>query len=1159
MHSPSSYNLQQLEYHATQALTSLSPEERDTALDSLRYLSTYDYWETVKKILLETTNTYLIVVLSKAMRFMVANEIGPIERDETLDYILNYVAQKVWLPRYIVSILFSIFAVALHLNWRIRSLTSSPSWWALPIADVEAESSNLGREVEAKLSDILPRRELVLSCIKEILVHFAAECASDGFGNGSTHVNFWSDSLPQFFGIALENVALEDSGLLCALEMCDICLNFPTPRSYAPLVSVTTSTEESVYLHPAVIWTPILEKCAFYCSNLLSKSFTEAGAEGLLISRASALRVEQLCFCLLSSLSCVVVGDSNCGTSSTGNFREEQVPESSLCTTLLQSAVWLVDYYRPTKNVEALHVGTRVLLNLMERHHHVVAAYFAENLSRVEDLKAVFVSLVTLSDPPAEKVLFHYSQQEAIQTTKKTLLQLFSGIANVAETIAAGHMNSTDAVSHVMDCSKMVFNTYLRSAVEFAHLQEDSSELRSDVGPMLHCEQHLQPLVPYFFSHALRGHAVDQLCTYFNVCHEAFLACSKLRRSESLSQEEVHMVMELCVSAFLPFDDADDIPLVASTLVLSRMSTIVSLVALSLNFQLNYCHEDLMLTDDNSAMGRLITNVCQFARSLVSEDSDITDLLLSCLCVADSSSKKFKKGNLHVGVLRSLVYFCEMASLTPLLTRPAFWDLLLDILFYIFCKHGDCFALVSDATRMLWRIVCHERIGGIVLHDKMGRLLKAHLRGDILVTASQNESNSQMKLLRSEALRTFTSVAEAWALHFPQQPSVVREFILLALLPLECGGSSVELAACFDDLESIANGCSFLHSTVELLEILTEFAPDFLERIAECATVARPLSRYVHLLAVFCDRSMRKVPRDLRSHVYAKFLSGTFAALLELLRCMLSTARGTAAYVFGSISKFPQANDLSPSARLKENFMNVHQCSDVDGAVCEALFDISIVLESLTSAKWCNLGILFHYEAETAEAVLVGCMSLLLSVPPSLVMSSGQTSHCIFAAIHSVIVLRYPSDVDTEGGSPKKLWPELARFLTKCLACSYIPVVAECLLHILRVVSPTVMEPEVYTLVAHEAATTLATVALDADGLERCCLLLYESNIRAAVEVHRALDELLKCASAYHRVRIRCLLMLLDSVDLSSHQSLSTQYLSIFGNSGTKLHSIAPF
>ncbi|KAG5481329.1 hypothetical protein LSCM4_07040 [Leishmania orientalis] len=1205
--SPTELNdgvIERLSELATAALSSPDKETRDSAAQQLLFLSSYEYWDTLRALLPRAQNNYLRFMVVKSLLFLVSNELGPQERTEMQQFVLEYLQERrrsgEKLPFYLCNALFSVYASALFSNWKISIIRAES-------ADM-VDSSEMAQNILTKLGAYLTTEE-TLDCVLEILTYFARQNAR--LSILSVKSSFAKQVLPFFFSAAANMLSSvpEKAALVCstALEC--------APELDAPLVRLHHPSDTSITVLRWPAWAPALSQVMNECGQALLNQ--PDGPCAALYSR------------LLRQCSTV-----------TSPQEEYIASRDGVANVLLDvSGRLLLKVQEQPERTELLRLACALLVNTFERNDEATVAYLARDVGVIgvwadatryvlgrpfddeeadlrQALLHLFFMIAERMLPPKprggrnldDSFTGHCGACTPPRTREGALPEQGLSAERVGCQLPPQPLTSPPAAPRGPLSSERtreveqqvidIFSTYVDLVINTAHEREESQELRTGSTFVLQTERMLQPIAEVLFCE--RIDLLPQLVDRLQQTIHQYELCVRARGEQQAAMhssaaaggdggadgfglsarsllQELYMtlaVQNMSVGAALsgPAETAESTPLFFTYVCLSRLSVIISIFAIALL--------QGTASRDDSVLGA----IASFARQLLGQEDQVTENLLQCLSLLEDGNDEVNEfgvgttpavttspghaAQVHTGILRSLFFFCGCVYETNLSRREEFYDITVNLLCYVYRYHSDQVALVVDANILLTRIVDYGSSGTFFLGA--GKLM-----GLIEVV-----KEDQLPLLQAPAAPQFAAAA-------PRLPSEVIEarhgFLTALTFYVEtryyAGFPIADVIStlterCFDDARMRVNP----RLSFQDLRAITKgiHQPDTLQLMLEsvirhkdvCSVVVRyeaaAAPDMIAWLSVLCSRSCQYMDEE--------NLSTTQWELTSLVMNVLCLYFGYLSYpslpmttasdgtlTFGMP---PSADDGAPlSDNVDSSFVMNGGCASTffsfpaDTVEATVVYDVSDILNAFCSAPWCNLGILLYYERATVEHFFCGAVELLTTTSVQLLMSEEGRAR-VFNAMSAA--------VNSSGHTFQQLhllymrqgvWNRLVRQLTKCLSYLYAPELIDILYAILRSDHqarqrvPNYKGLEEYTLAAtfNEICILVAVAPhLTYREMAACFGLLQMCYDGAKMLCGEYADRLLDLCSAYHRVRLR---LIINSLRRGDGAHLMTEYMTYFGQS----------
>ncbi|KPA78493.1 hypothetical protein ABB37_06107 [Leptomonas pyrrhocoris] len=788
---------------ATAALTSPDKETRDGAAQQLLFLSSYEYWDTLRTLLPRAQNNYLRFIIVKAILFLVSNELGPQERTEVQQYVLEYIQERrrsgEELPFYLRNALFSVFASALFGNWKIAIIRAESA--------EQMNSTEMAEEIFAKLRSYLTTDE-TLDCVMEILTFFARQNSKHSIL--SVKGSFAKQVLPFFFSAAADMLSVSPAK---AAVVCSTALEC-APELEAPLIRIYHPSEASITVLRWPAWAPALSSAMNQCGQALLEQ--PDGPYAAVLAR------------LLRQCSTV-----------TSPQEEYIASRDEVASVLLDvSQRLLLKVQENPSRTELLRLSCALLVNTFERNDEATVEFLARRpeLIRVwadatryildqpfsEEEADLYQALLHLFFLIAERLL---PPKPRLRNALEEPMESFYGASTPPRSASRERVEErhsqlqspmsgprgplpSDRAREVEQQVVEVFSVYMDLIIDTAHQREDSQELRSGATFVLQTERMLQPIAEVLFCE--RVDLLPQLVERLHQTMHQYELCVRARREQAAEQgnmgnnsnnssksssggagvgnvpgysaatqsllQELYITMAMYsmnMGSGLSAMDATTTPLFFTHVCLSRLSVIVSIFGIAL------------LQGTASRDDTVLSSIASFARQLLGQEDQVTEDLLLCLSLFDDpaegdaggaaaggggdvfgssagvpagpstvpggSSGGSGNAQIHIGILRALFFFCGCVYETNLSRNEDFYEITVNLLCYVYRYHSDQVALVADANMLLNRIVDYGSSGTYFLGaDKLMGLVDVVKEGQLPLLQTHGPAGAAG--LTSEAL-----------------------------------------------------------------------------------------------------------------------------------------------------------------------------------------------------------------------------------------------------------------------------------------------------------------------------------------------------------------------------------------------------------------------
>lgn len=1103
------------------ALTSPEKNEREAAANQLLFLSSYDHWECTKHLFPLCRSNHLRFIVCKAILFIVSNELGPQERSEmqstVLSYLKNTRENNDTMPPYVRQQLYLIYASALYSNWRLQ-LISSESTEPGREFDMAAE---MVQNLQAHLSP-----EDTLDCMLEIINYIATQSVKMILY--SVRTSFARYVLPYFFEVAAN---LLDVAPGRALEVCCAALEcVPDSTGSEPLIIVRHTTEASIHLARWEGWATALPTVLQHCRRVLVHDPTGPQA-------AQCGRLLQLCSTLLCP-------------------QEDYLAsrDAITCEMMLLSGALLQVCQANNHLTDLLRLSADVVVNCFERNEGVVTKFF--------------VSQPTMIDAWAEAtqyVLQRFAEDE--DDLRQSLMHLFYFIGNVLLPPRPGRPNDSmersfygqllpcgggggrnvpigpqldgplgrEVTAKVEDLLNAVFQAYFVAVIDRAHLREESQELRTEAGVVLHNERTLLPLsemlfcdridfLPFLVSRLMETIAQHNICAS---------ACERLRSPNGVNDEQ--MLQELLASSTEAQALVDEVvlrqgplgsqrdlttsvSLVMRGFFLSRLSVMISIFAIA------------MVNNTAPRDDTVLHIIAQFAQTLLTDDDRLTDSLLQCLSLRDDdphgeSLLGRAPPTVHVGVIRSLFFFCNCVYESDFSRQPELIDIMLDLLRYVYLYHNDNAPLMVDANLLLQRTVtCGISAASFLGSDKFWSVIKA-VKEDRIGSLQFPAACRLPREAREGFYTAFISFVEA-RYYAGYTVNNVLETIL-------------ERSLSQDRLLQAGNNSS-LEDVLAVTRGITQ--PDMFHSVLHAVHDNR--ASIIQL--IFKD--------DTSPSLVVKWLAALCTAARSLLDgdCTSQTPWELASLTIETLCQFFTAISFPPAAGGQQKFFAFAS----DAVEPSVVYDVADIVQSLCGSRWCNLGVLLVYERSVVERFVSGSMQLLTSVSVPMLMSAQDGRRRVFEALLVACTME-EHNVNTQMHvllMRQCVWQTVLGHLVKCLAYCFTPELLQLIYLLIQsdenfrqcIPQYVSIDDSVLGATFHEVSVLIAVAPrLEMRELSYTFGIMQMCFGRAPAICTDRMERLLDFCSAYHRVRLRMILTMLRQ----GRQDILEAYIPVFGQS----------
>ncbi|EKG02797.1 hypothetical protein TCSYLVIO_006166 [Trypanosoma cruzi] len=1040
---------------AEEALTSPDKAVRDRAAARLRFMSSYEHWEEVKRLLPLCQSNYLRFIVCKAMQFLISHELGPRERKAIQPYVLDYLnmmrERGEELPLYVKNELYSIYASALYVNWKLRILSTDQAPESIGISISE-------------LSSRLPVSD-VLDCLLEVLTYFAQREANDGLE--IMRVNFVEGFITRVFSFVVPQFSY---CLKNALEVC--CVIMEIMSTLSPATTVKNRTNESIYLENGEKWFPALSLAVDGCIQILLTY--------------QSLDLRGKCVRFLRMASSTICFDPQCLRS-----------RNQLSDSFLELSSRIPSLYKSSGLPQMLQLGCAVLVNLSDRDEGRVSNYLLSRPYLIEQWEEAVIGVLERWEDGEEEL-------------RQELMHLFFLLGDRVIPCLAGEGENTREMP-IMRSIMQVSRCYFDNCVAKAHLAEDSYETRSDLGIMLHNEKTLLPIAEMLFCEKIDIYGI--VAQRLRSTIEQYELCVRIRETgDSDGMGDLLLSLAVDVQAVFPTLTALDAPLFLMHVCLSRLSVIISTVAIA------------VLNNKAHRSDELVGILARFARELLSVDGTLTSALLTSLSLVDVEDDDSQRssmtggGKVHLGILRALFFFC--VCLYESFSEPSseFYEIMINLLCYVYLHHSEKACLTHDANLLLNRVLMQGVCGFFLSSEKMFSILMAMKEERIeLLRITSDKLTDDGRKARSRMLSALTSFTECR--HYAGFPTLDL-ISCIVTRSLDVDRLTADPHSVFYDLCAIADGINQVESLYCLLDAL-------LKRSQEIEDLLRALPANAPLLLRLC----------------AKLCNLATRLFVEDNKC--ETRWGLVGFAFRAVNGVMHTLGSSSSNR-KEPIEEIPP-----GVVSEIyVYDVADIIYSMISGQWCNVGVALFYSKDFLF-LYGGFLSLLFSVSAELVMARKNSRERVFDALMKSFLSSGNLGIELkEFLDTHFVWKRLLKYLLNCLRCSFLPVIMCAVDAIFTSLGNTsvhgssfVEDKTIGDLFEELAVHITICPYMEQNEVDLCFKLLTKCMQFCGIVCTERMEELLDFCTAYHRVRLRHLFTIIRS----GEEDMPTSYTTVFG------------
>ena len=1067
---------QELQRLCQAALHSLDEQERLNSQNELRYLCQPEMWGHLQVVMKHSTDEAVLFMCNKALMFIVSNEIGPGERDEVQTFILTFVEERAnaGQPLYLTKSMLSVYAMALYLNWRMMVIS----------LEEESLGSVIGKRIYEKISAHLSYRWRILA-MTEVLSWFTREDEKTNLM--TVREAFASRVLPYFFQYAVQMMksapSLQDAFAPELHAFVSQCLDFVPPTSVRPIVTTRITSEETLFIAPLEEWyAPTLDALHVCC--------------GCAHEREIVLPAIQLAR-QLATLDFTRATDRE-------QFAFVSLLVNFVCITLMKFQA-MIDMSE-LLSADALDEAVRCLCNIYERYPSGVTEILAADPHVISILTSFAHRTAERWDESEEEV------RNSLMWFLSLLVEHYCENPNYVNVRTGEDLRQ----SHIQSLVHQTCTVFLEQLVAKCQLSEGGPALHTEEGLVMHSEK-LRPMVRLIVQQI--NTLGPQLSNLVKTCCTNYEWCLQLGSGrpvppemhswlESISSDnKTHSTMAAANGAMSPSSRAK----FWTKIVLTRLATVFHVIAITLKDRTAHSIfvEDAM--SDDSLLGKCIS----FVQSFLTDD--LSDALMTSMNFSDDpqqSRSSDSEENCHVGILRVILFLCEQLRMTVFSGKKSVNSMTLLSIRYVLQKYSHIPVLGLSAANLLLTTLASPDLPSEVLVDPVMDSIVEMVTGDRCEIAVMAYSSSVLANCRED--------------HFRIRKRIVAALSSLAQLRLEIPGLSHSRHRTMEQV--LKSRFSYLHSPIAEAA-LTDFS---LWR----ATMYAMMADYRGLMK--CLKDPKLISQVLASFVEVHTRFCQFAQFSSdvpdgVKRVHIEVLRTFAKWSVACLHHLPDCESTPMESGTAFAQFVLSLCQSIfwqypGGLPSRALCEVGKVVWAVFRGGWCNVGVMNYYGDHVAETVLNEAVRSLLRYGHDVteIMALKKERNFLFRGIASAQGFRFPSRSLRDRLNAPEVVDGTAHCLLRCLQDTPLLAIIECLHAVIMLPSTRgKISDDTLRGIFKEICVLVGTSTNPMHSLAPCCEMMLRCHQMDPHGMEAELEGLLDIASAYHRVRLRCLLMLL--------------------------------
>lgn len=228
--------------------------------------------------------------------------------------------------------------------------------------------------------------------------------------------------------------------------------------------------------------------------------------------------------------------------------------------------------------------------------------------------------------------------------------------------------------------------------------------------------------------------------------------------------------------------------------------------------------------------------------------------------------------------------------------------------------------------------------------------------------------------------------------------------------------------------------------------------------------------------------------------------------------------------------------------RLTARLINMYLSNEFRPFLLSCMTDIAQMIFCIFDGAWCSVAVMTYYHDYSVEGILMQALDTFVKMDVQDVMGLPKRREYVFRGITAALAFDCASADLLAYANVNKVWQKLSEFLLKCLQNAPLRVIVDCHAVLLKGKARECLSDSFTSSLFQELVIMVSTGTYPPDGAETCCSLIQLCHSNNSHLTEGVLEHLLEVSSAYHRVRLRCLLMMLRNPPSNVWKSFVTVF-----------------